>query len=112
MNAKTQVDLSGVPETMLWPLWNRAGESRRRDRLLADPMSVDLVGRIDYDFAGHFGPPNVFHAIRARVCDDLIRDYLARAKGKGTVIALGEGLETQLWRVDDKSMNWISVELP
>ena len=112
MDAKTQIDLSGVPETMLWPLWNRASESQRHERLLADPMAADLVSRIDYDFAGHFGSPHVFHAIRARVCDDLIGDYLARTKGNSTVIALGEGLETQLWRVDDNSVNWVSVDLP
>ena len=41
----TKVDLSGVPETMLWPLWNRGMEARRSDRVLDDPMSVDLLDR-------------------------------------------------------------------
>lgn len=110
---KRRVALSGVPETMLWPLWNRAAETRRPDRLIDDTMAVELVERIDYDFLGHFGKPTVFYAIRARVCDDLIRSYLAQETGPDpVVVALGEGLDTQLWRIDDKRLQWISVDLP
>ncbi len=106
------VSLSGVPETMLWPLWNRAAEMRRDDRLIEDPMAADLVARIDYDFGGSFGKPSAFHPIRARVCDDLIRDYLARTRENPVVVALGEGLETQFWRIGDERLRWISVDLP
>ena len=106
------VELSGVPETMLWPLWHRAAETRRRDRLIDDPMAADLVARIDYDFAGSFGRPNVAHPIRARVCDDLIRGYLKQAEGDAVVVALGDGLETQLWRIGADSARWFSVDLP
>ncbi len=106
------VDLSGVPETALWTLWNRAMEMRRADRLVDDPMAVELVERIRYDFRGHFGKPSVFHPIRARVGDDLIRRYLARTAGQPVVVALGEGLDSQLWRVDDGRVRWISVDLP
>ena len=107
-----EVDLSGVPETMLWPLWNRACEVRRDDRLIEDPMAADLVAGIDYDFAGHFGRYSVFHAIRARYSDDLIRAYLAADQDSPTVVALGEGLDTQFWRLGDDRLRWISVDLP
>ena len=106
-----KIDLSGVPETMLWPLWNRAIETRRSDRVLADPMALDLVERIDYDFPGHFRKPTVFHPVRARVCDDLIRDYLSRAD-EPVVVSLGEGLDSQLWRIDDDRLHWVSVDVP
>lgn len=105
------VALSGVPETMLWTLWNRAAELDRDDRLIVDTMAADLVARIDYDFAGRFGRPSVFHPIRARVSDDLIRAYLMRCDGDPTVVALGEGLETQFWRVDDGRVRWVTVDL-
>ena len=78
MQQQHLITLDGVPETMLWPLWNRAAEMKRTDRLLEDPMAAELVERIDYDFLGHCGKPTAFHLIRARVCDDLIRNYLAR----------------------------------
>ena len=106
------VELSGVPETMLWPLWHRAAETRRRDRLIEDPKAAELVARIDYDFAGSFGRPNVAHPIRARFCDDLIRGYLQRVAEEAVVVALGEGLETQLWRLGEVPVRWFSVDLP
>ena len=111
-DGRIDVALSGVPETMLWPLWNRAAEMRRDDRLIEDSMASDLVARIDYDFGGSFGKPSAFHPIRARVCDDLIRDYLARTRENPVVVALGEGLETQFWRIGDERLRWISVDLP
>ena len=106
------VDLSGVPETMLWTLWNRACEMRRADRLIEDPMAADLVARIDYDFAGRFGRLSGFHPIRAGYSDNLIRAYLRSVTEDPVVVALGEGLETQLWRVDDGRVRWVSVDLP
>lgn len=106
------VELSGVPETALWTLWNRAMDRRRADRLVDDPMAVELVERLDYDFRGHFGRPSAFHPIRARVGDDLIRAYLPRTPEAPVVVALGEGLDSQLWRVDDGRVRWVSVDLP
>ena len=40
-----------------------------------------------------------------------MRRFAARHPG-GTVVALGEGLETQFWRVNDGRMRWLSVDLP
>ncbi|MEM7707332.1 MAG: class I SAM-dependent methyltransferase [Pseudomonadota bacterium] len=107
-----QLKLAGVPETLLWPLWNRAVENERAKPLLDDPWSTDLVRRIDFDFPGHFGRPSVFHPIRARVCDELIRAYRDRAGTDGTVIALGEGLDSQRLRVGDNRLRWYSVDVP
>ena len=107
------INLDGVPETMLWPLWNRAAEMKRTDRLLEDPMAAELVERIEYDFLGQFGKPTAFHVIRARVCDDLVRDYLAREREQEpVVVALGDGLDTQLWRIGDERLRRISVDVP
>ncbi|MEM7054500.1 MAG: class I SAM-dependent methyltransferase, partial [Pseudomonadota bacterium] len=83
------------------------------DRLIEDPMSAALADRMQYDFAAQFGKPTVFHPIRARVCDDLIHDWYQRsASSRPVVVALGEGLETQFWRVASSRIRWISVDLP
>jgi O-methyltransferase involved in polyketide biosynthesis len=43
----------------------------------------------------------------------LMPRYAALARHpSGTVVALGEGLETQVWRVDNGRMRWVSVDLP
>jgi hypothetical protein len=50
-------------------------------------------------------------ALRAKCFDREVRRFLASHSG-GRVIALGEGLETQFWRVDDGRVRWVTVELP
>ncbi len=107
---KKEVSLHGVPETLLWPLWNRAAEQKRGDRLIDDSFSADLVDQIDYDFEGSFGKPNAGHAIRARVIDDALKLWLEK-NPEGTVISLGEGLDSQFWRVDNGRLHWISVDV-
>lgn len=109
---KHKIQLSGVPETMLWPLWNRAAEQERPDPLIHDPLAAELVSRLDYDFAGTFGPPSVFHVIRARVSDDLVSEYAAREGHESVVVSLGDGLETQAWRLADPRIQWLSVDVP
>lgn len=109
--ARETVDLTGVPETMLLPLWNRAAFAGGPRAVIDDPMSIELVERIDYAFARKFGKPHVAHAIRARWSDALIARFLDRTPD-ATVVALGEGLETQLWRVDNGTVNWLSVDVP
>ena len=109
------VELGAVPETLLWTLYHRASEARRPDSVLHDPMAVDLVERIDFPFEQRFGKPRAglaqWQALRARCFDLEIARFLARSPS-GTVVALGEGLETQFWRVDNGTVRWLGVDLP
>ena len=112
--ARVSVQLDPVPETLLWTLWHRAVEAKRRDRVLDDPLAVELVDRIDFPFAERFGDGerlSQWQALRASCFDNAIRRFLSGHPGD-TVVALGEGLETQLWRVDDGRVRWVSVDLP
>jgi len=110
-----KVDLAGVPETALWTLYHRALEARRPDALLDDPMAIELVDRIDYPFGERFGAgfpaQTQLLALRVRAFDVAIRSFL-RDRPQGTVVALGEGLETQFWRVDNGHVTWLTVDLP
>lgn len=103
--------LQGVPETMLMTVWNRSAFASGGTNLLDDPLTQNLLARLDYDFRGHFGASYPAHAIRSRYIDERVRDFLARHPG-ARVVALGEGLETQFWRVDDGLVQWYSVDLP
>jgi len=103
--------LDGVPETMLWALHNRASEARRRDGVLTDPESLRIYRALAYDFDGHFGTPTGSLAMRAAAIDRALRNWLD-AHPSGFVVSLGEGLETQLSRVDNGRMRWLSVDLP
>lgn len=108
---KNPVNLTGVPETMLWTLYNRAGEARRADAFLLDPDCVRIYESIDYDFARRFGRPDSSHPMRSRIFDDALRPWLSTHPG-GTVVELGAGLETQFSRVDDGRVQWLCVDLP
>ncbi|WP_428953646.1 class I SAM-dependent methyltransferase [Streptomyces sp. cg35] len=111
----TSVELSGVPETLLWNLYHRAFEARQPDPVLEDPKAVELVERVDYPFEETFGAPSPLlaqgQALRVRTFDDAVRDFLADHPD-GTVVTLAEGLETQFWRVDNGRARWLCVELP
>jgi O-methyltransferase involved in polyketide biosynthesis len=107
--------LDAVPETLLWNLYHRAAEARRPDTVLPDPRAVELVDAIDFPFEERFGPaaPALaqWQALRAACFDREVRRFLSRHPD-GTVVALGEGLETQFWRVDQGTVRWIGVDLP
>ncbi|MFJ8673136.1 class I SAM-dependent methyltransferase [Streptomyces sp. NPDC093589] len=109
------VKLSGVPETLLWNLYQRAYEARHSRPVLEDPKAVELVDRIDYPFEETFGRPHALlaqgHALRVRTFDTVVRAFLAEHP-EGTVVTLAEGLETQFWRVDNGRARWLCVELP
>lgn len=105
------VNLTGVPETMLWTLHNRAGEARRPDGFLRDPACVQVYESIDYDYARSFGKPDSSHPMRSRLVDDGLRPWLVAHPG-GTVVELAAGLETQFQRCDDGRVRWLCVDVP
>jgi O-methyltransferase involved in polyketide biosynthesis len=112
MTDKLKVELTGVPETLLWNLYHRAAEARRPDTVLDDPKAIELVEAIDFPFE-RFGEPRTaqWHALRVLCFDRAVRRFMTAHPG-GTVVALGEGLETQFWRVDDGRVRWLTVDLP
>jgi O-methyltransferase involved in polyketide biosynthesis len=113
-SAPLRVELGAVPETALWTLWQRVVEARRPDPLVEDPRAVELVERIDYPFEERFGVSEIqaqLQALRVACFDREVADFLAR-EPRGTVVCLGEGLETQYWRVDNGRAQWVTVDLP
>jgi O-methyltransferase involved in polyketide biosynthesis len=114
MNAPVaKVELTGVPETALWNLYQRA--SAARAGYLDDPRAVEVLVRLDYPFERfdlpYRGLAARLHAQRVRTVDAALRQVLSGAPD-ATVVALGEGFETQFWRVDDGRLRWLSLDLP
>jgi O-methyltransferase involved in polyketide biosynthesis len=103
--------LSGVPETALWTLYHRSLAARQG--VLDDPKAIELVERLDYPFAERFGGGETatWQGLRVRAFDNEIRKVL-RHTPDATVVALGEGLETQFWRVGNGRVRWVTVDLP
>ena len=122
MTAKHTVDLAGVSETALLTLLVRAKEAKRPDSILEDPMAIQLVESIDYDFAKFGFTRRQDMALRALVFDKHTRRYLVDHP-KATVVALAEGLQTSFFRLDASGagapidgethqFRWLTVDLP
>ena len=106
-----KVELTGVPETALWNLYQRA--SAAREGYLDDPRAVEVLERLDYPFERFNMPYAGGGEVTAgvRTVDAAVRRVLAGAPD-ATVVALGEGFETQFWRVDDGRLRWLTLDLP
>jgi O-methyltransferase involved in polyketide biosynthesis len=102
------VDLSGVPETLLWNLGRRAAAARTGAS--QDPLAIEVVDRLQYDFTDASRGAR-WHAVRVATFDAAVRRFLG-SHPAGLVVALGEGLETQFWRLDNGRMRWLTVDLP
>jgi len=107
--------LGGVPETALWTLHHRAIEASRTNRVLNDPKALELVRAIKYPFYERFGADMLgasqAQALRVKCFDLQVQTFLGQHPN-GNVVALGEGLETQFWRVDNGHVRWLTVDLP
>ena len=96
MTNQTNVQLSGVAETLLIPLYFRAQETQRPDALVKDEQAVALVKQLDYDFSRiklrkH---DEVAIILRLREFDRFARDFLNRCPD-GVVVHIGCGLDTR-----------------
>jgi O-methyltransferase involved in polyketide biosynthesis len=92
MNAPlAKVELTGVPETALWNLYQRASAARAGH--LDDPRAVEVLVRLDYPFERfdlpYRGLAARLHAQRVRTVDAALRQVLSGAPD-ATVVALGE----------------------
>lgn len=107
--------LSGVPKTLLMPLWSRAKAARANSRVISDPKAVEIVEKLRFDFEkfekGMNPSSEFFQVARARALDDLIRGFLAH-NPKATIVNLGAGFDTAFFRIDNGQLRWFDVDLP
>ena len=111
MNKNIKSNLKEVPETMLWTLHNRATEAMRNDAIIKDDKCIEIYKSIDYNYKKSFGNAEPSHAVRSLLFDKEIIAFL-KENPDGTVVNLGEGLETQRFRIKEEKALWISVDLP
>lgn len=108
------IDLTGVSETLLLPLYAQWRENRRRRPVLRDARVDDIVARLKPPF-GKFLPSLTDRPIlivRKCVIDGMVTRFLRRHRGQAVVINMGAGLCTRFDRLDDGKVAWIDVDLP
>ena len=116
MPEKGSPSLSGVAETLLIPLYNRAMESQRPDALLKDEKAVELVNQMGLDLssARQVRMTELLKVMRimfTREFDRYACDFLKRHP-EATVVHIGCGLDTRFVRVDNGQAEWYDLDLP
>ena len=112
---KSKIDLVGLEETLLIPLWARAKISTEYNSFLNDTKAIELVDRIDYDFSKIDRALRfegiLLNAARSKQFDDKVRAYITEHP-RASVINLGAGLDTTFYRVDNGLIHWYNLDLP
>lgn len=106
--------LTGAQETTLATLYGKAMESRRSDSILSDREADKALRRIDYDFSRLRvrRSDHLSLAVRAKAYDGWARQFLTRHPDC-TVLHLGCGLDTRVYRVNPPSnVRWYEIDLP
>jgi len=109
---KIVVTLTGVPETLLIPLYLRALESQRADAMIKDDKAVEIVRKLDLDSSRFKLQKHDIVAIilRVREFDRFARDFVS-AHPDGVVVHIGCGLDTRFERVDNGIVEWFDLDL-
>jgi O-methyltransferase involved in polyketide biosynthesis len=116
MSETADQTLSGVPETLLIPLYLRALESQRPDAMIKDKKAVALVTQMNLDFSGVRQIRmnellNVMRIMFTREFDRYARDFLSRHP-QSVVVHIVCGLDSRFERVDNGLVEWYDLDLP
>ncbi len=107
-------NLTGVPETMLIPLWAKATEIKYKDPIIMDNKAVEILSKIDYDFSKFEKSwlSQIGVVIRTKLLDNAVKDFLNR-NHNSIIINIGAGLDTRFERLKDNRIEkWYDIDLP
>jgi O-methyltransferase involved in polyketide biosynthesis len=109
-----KVELTGDRLTLLATLYGKALDSRSAHPILGDRFADDVVRQLDYDFSRLKVPQgaDISLPVRAKHLDGWTREFLA-AHPRATVLHLGCGLDSRVFRVDPPpGVHWYEVDQP
>jgi len=109
-----KVNVVKEQETMLITLYAKALESRSKRGILHDPWAELAVSKIEHDFKKFkIGrKESLIFALRAKIFDLVTEEFL-RNHSCATVLNLGCGLDSRVYRVNPaESVSWYDVDYP
>ena len=107
-------ELTPIEQTAFLTEYARALDSQWSKPILGDTLAHEVVGKIDYDFAGLGVQTSVVcqTALRAKMLDDRVRAFVNQHPD-AVVVDLGAGLDSGFYRVGPPdTVDWYSVDLP
>jgi O-methyltransferase involved in polyketide biosynthesis len=109
------IQLDGVEETLLLPLWGRAYETRKSKPLLADRKALEITEQIDYDFSTFKQRVHPLSRAawiaRSIYFDNKIIQYL-KIHPDTSIINAGCGLDTTYDRLHNNTAIWYEIDFP
>ena len=107
------IDITGVPETMIQTLYARAKESKKKKHYIYDEQAISIVENMDYDFSKADKDMKMSAGVIARtiMLDKMVGDYVSRHP-EATVINIACGMDTRVYRVDNGKIRWFNIDLP
>ncbi len=115
MANRISVRLGDVQKTLFLPLWGRAFETKKEKPLLRDPTALEIIEKVDYDFAGITrNISEISQAawiMRSIHVDEVIRNFLGQHP-KATIVNIGCGMDTTFDRIDNGSLLWYDLDMP
>lgn len=107
------INLDGVSETLLITLYAKANESKRKDAIIKDLKSEEILEKIDYDFSKFkkFEESHLGTIIRTKIIDEVIKNIIEKSDTNTfTIINLGAGLDTRVNRFIKENIFWFDID--
>lgn len=108
---KKELNLDGVKETMLIPLYARAWASKLPNPDFEDEVALSVIDNLDYDFSQWKGSKfNTWGcAARTVVLDKLTQEYISKHPS-ASIVNLACGLDDRFSRVDNGRIEWYNID--
>ncbi|WP_019504943.1 class I SAM-dependent methyltransferase [Pleurocapsa sp. PCC 7319] len=109
-------ELQEVSETLLLTVYLRNLETLRKNRIIKDYKSVEIVNSINYNFSQRNSQyasklNQAVISIRTEIIDEFVKKFINQHP-HATIVNLGTGLCTRFFRIDNGSINWFGIDLP
>lgn len=114
MNEKIKPTIAGSAETMLQSFYARAQYSKNKKHKFYDAKAVELINKIDCDFSAAAKDSAMGKRVIARtiVFDELVKDFIEKNPDCTVVNIAACGLDTRLYRMDNRRITWYNLDLP
>lgn len=109
-------ELQEVSETLLITVYLRSLETKRKNGIIKDDKSVEIVNSINYNYVKYDSQyasklNQAMIAIRTEIIDKFVENFIDQYPN-ATIITLGTGLCTRFFRMDNGLVNWYGIDLP
>lgn len=110
---KYKIELFGVSETLLIPVYARALESRKENHEFFDAIAIKIVDSVEYDFDKFYeNKMNLWGcAARTIIIDNQVSEFI-KDHPNCSIINMACGFDSRFNRVDNGKITWYNIDFP